>query len=554
MNKIVISVLYVDDESILLDVTKIYLERDRDFSITTSNSAADALTRISAEKFDLIISDYQMPEIDGIEFLKIVRNIDPKIPFILFTGRGREEVVIEAINSGADFYLQKGGDPRTQFAELAHKARQAVNRYRAEHSLRESEKRLSDIINFLPDATFAIDLDRKVIAWNKAIEEMTGVSSEDILGKGDYEYSLPFYGTRRSILIDIVFESDEKILKNYKDIHHVRDTYIAETDLSHLQGKHRTLMAKSSPLYNEKGEITGAIESIRDITEQKMAEEELRAANQELTATEEELRTQYYALAQKEQQIRESENRIRQITETVPGVVYQFYAKNNGELGLYFVTERSMDIFGIKNDPDDFFPRFFEHVHPSDKSKFSLSIDNAVRSLSSWDYIGRFVKSDGTLIWFHGKSVPNKNKDEIIFTGVITDITEQKKMEETVHSKESMFQAVFDYTEAATIIIEDDMTIFLANDAFSKLLGRPRQEIEGKLKWTDFVSEKDIEVMKDRHYNRRLGTEKIPNIYEFAFIDVNGKSHDILTHVGTIPGTKRSVASLLDITTIKRRN
>jgi len=116
-----------------------------------------------------------MPEMDGIAFLKKVRTSGNTIPFILFTGKGREEVVIDAINSGVDFYLQKGGDPTAQFAELAHKIRQAVRRKQAERSLYESERRLADIIDFLPDAMVAVDMSGCVIAWNRANEDLTGV-------------------------------------------------------------------------------------------------------------------------------------------------------------------------------------------------------------------------------------------------------------------------------------------------------------------------------------------------------------------------------------------
>ena len=105
-------------------------------------------------------------------------------------------MVIEAINNGADFYLQKGGDPKSQFVELGHKIKKAVDQRQAEKALKGSEQRLSDIINFLPDATFAIDPGGKVIAWNQAMEDMTGIPKDDILGKGNYEYALPFYSGR----------------------------------------------------------------------------------------------------------------------------------------------------------------------------------------------------------------------------------------------------------------------------------------------------------------------------------------------------------------------
>jgi len=127
-----IRVLYVDDEPDLLELGKLFLEDAGEFSVDTIDSATSALHLIEKTPFDAIISDYQMPVVDGIQFLIEVRKQYGSIPFILFTGRGREEVVINAINNGADFYLQKGGDPEAQFAELAHKIRSAVDHNRDE--------------------------------------------------------------------------------------------------------------------------------------------------------------------------------------------------------------------------------------------------------------------------------------------------------------------------------------------------------------------------------------------------------------------------------------
>ena len=145
-----ISVLYVDDETSLLDVTKIYIEHTGEFSVDTTPSARTALTIMDKRMYDAVISDYQMPDMDGIEFLKKVRSSGNSIPFIIFTGKGREEVVIEALNAGADFYLQKGGDPRSQFTELAHKIRQAVQQRSAAMRIRDLEQREMDTLNFLP--------------------------------------------------------------------------------------------------------------------------------------------------------------------------------------------------------------------------------------------------------------------------------------------------------------------------------------------------------------------------------------------------------------------
>jgi len=107
-----IRILHVDDESQLIEITKIFLERMGDFEVIPVTSAKDALTILEENGIDVIISDYQMPKMDGIELLKIIRERRDDRPFILFTGRGREEVAIEALNLGADRYIQKGGDPR----------------------------------------------------------------------------------------------------------------------------------------------------------------------------------------------------------------------------------------------------------------------------------------------------------------------------------------------------------------------------------------------------------------------------------------------------------
>ncbi|WP_342678195.1 PAS domain S-box protein [Methanofollis sp. UBA420] len=277
------SVLYVDDEPALLDIGRLFLEQSGHLSVDTALSAADAITRMQAGKYDGVIADYQMPGMDGIELLKHIRAHFGELPFILFTGRGREEVVIEALNSGADFYLQKGGDPVSQFAELEHKIKLAIERKQTRDELAESRRRMADVINFLPDATFAIDLEGTVIAWNRAMEEMTGVRSEEILGKGDFEYGIPFYGERRPILIDLVLKEDEEIEKKYPHVVQSGTRLVSEFFIPHLyDGRGAYLWFIASPLYDTKGNVTGAIESIRDVTERKKAEGETETAHQKL--------------------------------------------------------------------------------------------------------------------------------------------------------------------------------------------------------------------------------------------------------------------------------
>jgi DNA-binding response OmpR family regulator len=123
----------VDDDPTILELSAIFLERAGDIQVDGTESAADALKRLEGDggPYHVIISDYAMPDMDGIAFLKAVRSRKLEIPFILFTGKSREEVVIEALNSGADYYLQKDGRPTVLFVELSHQIRQAAERYRS---------------------------------------------------------------------------------------------------------------------------------------------------------------------------------------------------------------------------------------------------------------------------------------------------------------------------------------------------------------------------------------------------------------------------------------
>ncbi len=148
----------------------------------------------------------------------------------------------------------------------------------ATRAIEESERRLADIIDFLPDATLVIDREGKVIAWNRAMEEMTGVRAGDILNKGDYEYALPFYGARRPILIDLVLLPDEELESRYAAIERQGATLVGEALVPVLRGKPAYLYATASALRGARGEALGAIETIRDISDRKQVEEELREA------------------------------------------------------------------------------------------------------------------------------------------------------------------------------------------------------------------------------------------------------------------------------------
>ncbi len=157
-------------------------------------------------------------------------------------------------------------------------------RKRAEDAVRESERRILDIIDFLPDATLVIDRKGTVIAWNRAIEAMTGVKGQDILGKGNYEYALPFYGERRPILIDYVFKEEEDYRAKYANLSRRGEVLCGEAHVPQLKPGGAYLSATAGGLYDSQENLSGAIEIIRDNTERKQMEDALHRQKEYLAA------------------------------------------------------------------------------------------------------------------------------------------------------------------------------------------------------------------------------------------------------------------------------
>ncbi len=133
---ITVNILCVDDEPAFLEITEGFLKKIGQFEVQTATSAREALEMLASRDIDAIVSDYQMPEMDGLEFLEAIREgRGSNIPFIMFTGRGREEVAAKAFNLGVDRYMQKRGDPTAQFHDLAQAIEQEVESWRRTNEL-----------------------------------------------------------------------------------------------------------------------------------------------------------------------------------------------------------------------------------------------------------------------------------------------------------------------------------------------------------------------------------------------------------------------------------
>jgi PAS domain-containing protein/GNAT superfamily N-acetyltransferase len=150
-------------------------------------------------------------------------------------------------------------------------------------SLRVSEQQLHEIIEFLPDPTFAVDREGRVIAWNRAIEDLTGTRKEEMLGRGEHAYAIPFYGERRPVLVDLILHPDEQAEGLYPEIKKEEKTYSAEVFIPHFhERKGAHLRISATALADVDGNITGGIEVIRDITGQVMLQSALQTTGSRL--------------------------------------------------------------------------------------------------------------------------------------------------------------------------------------------------------------------------------------------------------------------------------
>ena len=281
-----LSVLVVDDQKPLLDVIGLFLERFGNMNVKTALSAKEALNLLLNNTFDAMVVDYDLPEINGIEFLKMLRAKGDTTPFIIFTGVGREYAAIEALNNGADFFLKKGDDAQSQLLEMVHMIRKAVDRRNIGRGPGTSQKLLSDALNFFHQAAYVVDRDGKVIVWNKGMAVMTGIDEEKILGKGDWEYSIPFFGHRAPMLSDLIFQDDGTIQQNnYSIIEKDKGTITAWIKATSKDGHPIILWMKSTALYDSKGMFIGVMGKVKDITDE-MGAEFLAKPSQAITGAE----------------------------------------------------------------------------------------------------------------------------------------------------------------------------------------------------------------------------------------------------------------------------
>ena len=264
------------------------------------------------EPYAMAFVDMRMPPgWDGVETIEHLWQVDPRLQVVICTAYSDYswEEVLERLEVGDRLLVLKKPFDAVEVGQLAKsltakwqlarqaelklaaleeevrrrteqlaRANQALSadireRKRAEQETMEAYRRIADILEFLPDATFVVDAGGKVIAWNRAIEVMTGMGKEQMLDQGDYAYALPFYGVRRKIVIDLLEEEPETLEQQYPGARREGQTVFAEARVM-LAGEVRYLWSSATPLYDTKGARAGAIQSLRDVTEFRRIEQE----------------------------------------------------------------------------------------------------------------------------------------------------------------------------------------------------------------------------------------------------------------------------------------
>jgi PAS domain S-box-containing protein len=263
------TVLFVDDELVLRDVSKRFLEKDRDLTVETCASAKEALALLKKKKYDVIVSDYEMPVSDGIDFLKKLRGEGNPTPFIIFSGKGREEVVIDALNNGADFYIQKGGDPKAQFVELKNQIQHINQRKRAEAALMQSEARYRLITDNMSDSVWLMDKKFRLTFISPSSERKRGFSQKELL-------EMPF---EKQLTPESRIAFEHFFARNFPEEQlEQKDLPVsATTELAFLMKDGSTYWAETtlSLIRDGTGRPFGYVGMARDITERKRAEEKI---------------------------------------------------------------------------------------------------------------------------------------------------------------------------------------------------------------------------------------------------------------------------------------
>jgi len=324
--------------------------------------------------------------------------------------------------------------------------RDITDRKKAEQKLRRAHHQMTNIIEHLPDATFVIDENKKVIAWNRAIENMTGTSKEDIIGMGDYAYSVPIYGFKRPVLADLVFSRDYELEATYDNVQRRGDTIYAEVFVPFLhEGEGAHVWIKASPVLDEEGQVKGAIESIRDITDRKRTEIALK----------------------------ESEERYRGLVELSPEAI-----GIHSEGKFVYMNSVGIKLHGANTFEELAKQPLMDYIHPDYRDVVDKQVRKSYENKLPRDFSEeKIIRRDGSIVDIEVASVPITHEGKAASLFAIRDITERKQMEENLKELADISEKLIEISNPMLFVIDAEKKIHIWNRAAEEMTGYRADEV-----------------------------------------------------------------------------
>lgn len=397
-----------------------------------------------------------------------------------------------------------------------------TERKRAERELEIAHQWLTDTREFLPDATFVIDEGKKIIAWNRAMEEMTGRSKESMIGKGDYEYSIPFYSERMPILIDLVGMHRPDIEKKYSSVTIHGNTLYGEIYVPSLyNGRGAFVAGTASPLLDSTGRQYGAIESVHDITEKRRIEEALRNSENKYRTIFENSRNPM-AIVEDDMKI----SLVNKEFEKLSG-----YSKAELQNNTYW-TE-------FVKEPEDLKRMTEYHKH-------RRSSPETVPTSYEFRFYGKAKETKTVLISV--AIIPGTGQSAV----AIVDLTQRLETEKALRESENLYRSIFENTGTASMIIGSDYKIHIVNSEWCRLTGYNTNDLNGNIDGISILHPDDVKRVTEYHAMRRRNVPGAPGKYEIRIVSADRSVHNVLIIVSLIAGTDKSIISILDITDKKK--
>ena len=425
--KKIVRVLHVDDDLYFLDVSKQILLNENNFEIDNATSVAEAFKKMEEQSYDVIVSDYEMPLKNGLDFLKEVREKNNQIPFILFTGRGREDVAVKALNLGADSYLNKNGSPETVYCELAHAINKSVEAKKAGEILKESEQKYRELANCLPNIVFEADLCGQLEFANERAAEISGYSLKDI------EKGL-------NILQFIVPEDRENALKSIQRVLSGGNYAPKEYTFVRKDGTIFPALITANPRIN-KERITGFRGLVLDITERKKAEEV----------------------------VRKSEQRYRELANFLPEIVFE----TNLSGKIIFFSQQAFEVTGFTPDEIEKGMNLISFVVPDERKRAEENIKKVLSGESPDGHEYTLSRRNGSTFPAVVKTATIISEGKVVgLRGIVSDISDSKKLESELKQKYEVLERTAEGIGAGLAIVGKDYDVIWANktlrDTFSE--------------------------------------------------------------------------------------